>query len=156
MQQIKLGQKAKFYNIKIKLSSWQKRKLTLFGKVTVIKSLLIPQLLFSAHFLDIPIGYIKEVNKVFYKFLWHSHDRIKRNTLIADINEGGIQMVDIESQFEALKASWVVKLINSNESWGFLGNIYLNLFENHNILRLNFTEKSHFPLLQKLLLSIKM
>ena len=28
-------------------------------------------------------------------------------------------MMDIESQFEALKASWVVKLINSNESWGF-------------------------------------
>ena len=59
-------------------------------------------------------------------------------------------MVDIESQFEALKASWVVKLTNSNESWQFLGNIYLNLLENHNILRLNFTEKCHFPLLQKL------
>ena len=107
----KLNWDKKLENIKIKLYSWQKRKLTLFGKVTVIKSLLIPQLLFSAHFLDIPIGYIKEVNKVFYKFLWNSHDRIKRNTLIADINEGGIQMVDIESQFEALK-----KLINSNES----------------------------------------
>ena len=33
---------------------------------------------------------------------------------------------------------------------GFLGNVYLNLLEKHNILRLNFTEKSHFPLLQKL------
>ena len=115
----KLNWDKKLENIKKKLSSWQKRKLTIFGKVTVIKSLLIPQLLFSAHFLDIPTGYIKEVNKVFYKFLWNSHDRIKRNTLIADINEGGIQMMDIESQFEALKASWVVKLINSNESWGF-------------------------------------
>ena len=61
----KLNWDKKLENIKIKLSSWQKRKLTLFGKVTVIRSLLICQLLFSAHFLDIPIGYIKEVNKVF-------------------------------------------------------------------------------------------
>ena len=59
-------------------------------------------------------------------------------------------MMDTESHFEALKASWVVKLINSNESCGFLGNMFLNLLENHNILWLNFTEKSHFPLLQKL------
>ena len=59
-------------------------------------------------------------------------------------------MIDIESQFEALKASWVVKLINSNESWVFLGNIYLNLLDNHNILILNFLEKRLFPLLQKL------
>ena len=59
-------------------------------------------------------------------------------------------MIDIESQFEALKASWVVKLTNSNDSWSFLGNIYLNLLDNHNILRLNFTEKKHFPLLQKI------
>ena len=59
-------------------------------------------------------------------------------------------MMDIQSQLEALKASWVVKLIHSNESWGFLGNIYLNLLDNHNICRLNFTEKRRFPLLQKL------
>ena len=59
-------------------------------------------------------------------------------------------MMDIESQFKAFKASWVVKLINSNESWGFLGNIYLNLLDNHNILRLNITKKRLFPLLQKL------
>ena len=43
----------------------------------------------------------------------------------------------------------MVKLINSNESW-FFRNTYLNFLDNHNILRLNFTEKRHFPLLQKL------
>ena len=146
----KLNWDKKLENIKTKLASWQKRKLTLFGKVTIIKSLLMPQLLFPAQFLDIPPGYIKEVNKIFYRFVWNSHDRIKRNTLIADICEGGIQMMDIESQFEALKASWVVKLLNSIGSWSFLGNIYLNLLDNHNVLRLNFTDKRHFPLLKKL------
>ena len=54
-----------------------------------------------------------------YKFLWNSHDRIKRNTLIVDITEGVIRMMDIESQSQALKASWGVKLLKSKESWSF-------------------------------------
>ena len=38
---------------------------------------------------------IKDVNRLIYKFLWNSRDRIKRNTLIGPVKSGGINVVDI-------------------------------------------------------------
>ena len=39
---------------------------------------------------------IKEVNKLFYSFLWNGKgDRIKRNVTINDYPDGGLKMIDI-------------------------------------------------------------
>ena len=39
---------------------------------------------------------IKEVNKLFYSFLWNGKgDRIKRNVIINDYPDGGLKMIDI-------------------------------------------------------------
>ena len=48
---------------------------------------------------------IKSINKLIYKFLWNSRDRIKRNTVLSPIKRGGIYLVDIEKKIKALKAS---------------------------------------------------
>ena len=56
----------------------EKRSLTLFGKITIIKTLSIPKLLYPAHFIPVPTEIIKKANKIFYTFIWKSKDRIKR------------------------------------------------------------------------------
>ena len=53
------------------------------------------------------------MNKIIYGFLWKKRDRIKRDTLISKISQGGIGITDIESKFKAIKASWVKKLLTS-------------------------------------------
>ena len=78
------------------INSWKKRALTFFGKITIIKSLSVPKLLYPAHFLPVPPEIVQKANRIFYAFVWNSKDRIKRNTLIGDISQGGLNMPDIE------------------------------------------------------------
>ena len=66
---------------------WSKRKLTLFGRITVIKSLALSK--FNHLFLALPNPpgeLIKQLEKLFYKFLWNSGpDRIKRSIILSRI-----------------------------------------------------------------------
>ena len=68
-------------NIEALCKVWSKRKLTLFGRITIIKSLEIAKFV---HFFSTSKStrgtYEKKIDKIFYKFLWNSGpDRIKRN-----------------------------------------------------------------------------
>ena len=57
------------------LQSWQERSLTLFGKVTIIKSLILPIISFSALHMETPQCALKSINTLIYRFLWGSRDK---------------------------------------------------------------------------------
>lgn len=46
--------------------------------------------------------------------MWNKTDRNKRNTIIGEVYEGGIGLIDIESKFTALKAMWIPHLISTD------------------------------------------
>ena len=97
--------------------SWKKRKLSLFGKCCVINTLALSKLIYIASILTFPGGeYIKKFNKLIYNFIWNKRDRIKRNSIIGSIDNGGIGIVDIETKMHALKASWVSRIVNSKQN----------------------------------------
>ena len=68
------------------LKSWQHRKLTLLGKVTVIKTLALPKLIHLLTSLpNLKQSLFNDLNKLFFNFIWDGKpEKIKRNTLIAD------------------------------------------------------------------------
>ena len=56
---------------------------------------------------------IKEINVMFYNFLWHDKgDKIKRKVMINDYSEGGLKMVDIASSNRSLKATWIKRYLD--------------------------------------------
>ena len=84
-----------------------------------------------------------------YSFIWNSTDKIKRKTLIAEIEYGGLKMVDIESQIHAIKGAWVQKIIKSD--WSIFGHNYIVKFGPNNILvEFNFKDVKQFPLLKSI------
>ena len=110
------------------LQSWRERSLTLFGKITIIKSLILPIISFSALHTVTPQCALKSINTLIYRFLWGSRDKIKRTTTIGTIEQGGLGMVDVESYFHAIKASWIKRLHNANETlaWADIPLWYMN------------------------------
>lgn len=91
----------------------KKRNLTIFGKCTIINTLAISKILYNANILQNPdVEFFKNVSKLIYNFLWKKRDRIKRNTLIGKIEQGGIEIIDVESKFYAAKASWLERIVN--------------------------------------------
>lgn len=112
---------------------WSKRKLTLLGRITIIKSLALAK--FIHLFLALPNppeDLLKRLEKLLYKFLWNSGpDRIKRSIIIKDLAAGGLRMINVRVFIKALKVSWLRRVIRNSDniSWYVLSKIdFKNLF----------------------------
>ena len=73
-----LNYKIRLKQIEQTINCWRMRNLSLIGKICVIKILVLPQLLylFSVLSIKIPPNFFKELNKIFYRFIWNGGIRI--------------------------------------------------------------------------------
>ena len=85
------------------------------GKITVIKSLAVSQIVYLLSSLPSPQKVVHEINSILYDFLWDSKgDKIKRTEIINDYdNKGGLKMIDIQSFHASLKTKWVKSYLNT-------------------------------------------
>ena len=60
---------AKIRDLEKTLLAWQKRKLTLYGKINIVKTLGLSKLIFNASVLHIPDHFIEENNKITFNFI---------------------------------------------------------------------------------------
>ena len=98
----------KIERVKNILSSWSARRLTLLGKITIIKALAVSQIVHVLTSLPTHQGALKEINTLLYDFLWESKgDKLKRTQMINDYDKGGLKMIDIKSFNKSLKIKWV-------------------------------------------------
>jgi len=54
---------------------------------------------------------VKEVNSIFYNFIWNGKGKVKRCVLISDIDKGGLKMLDIESMISARRVICLKKFL---------------------------------------------
>jgi len=86
------------------LKNWQYRRLSLLGKITILKSLVASQLVNVLSPLPTNHQAIKELNEAFYHFLWdRKPDKMKRNVIINEYNSGRLKMIDFFSFKKSLK-----------------------------------------------------
>ena len=78
------------------IENWQFRRLTLLGKIVVIKSLLASQLVYVMSPLPTSSRHLKDINNLLYQILRDGkRDKIKRVEMINDYATGGLKMLDI-------------------------------------------------------------
>ena len=99
------------------IKQWKQRFITPIGKVTIIKSLLLPKLIHLFQSLPNPSDqFYTELNTLLYNFIWDGPtDRIKRNTLIKQYAEGGLKMIDIKSFALAIKLTWIRRILTDRK-----------------------------------------
>ena len=86
----------KITNIEQMLIKWNSRKLTLFGKATVINSLVIPKLIYNISMLAVPEGIIQKIDKIIFQYLWGKSHKVRRKTVIGKHDQGGLNITDIK------------------------------------------------------------
>ena len=98
---------------------WQKRKLTLYGKINIVKTLGLSKLIFNASVLHIRDHFIEEINKITFNFIWDGKpSKIKRTTIIGEKKDGGLKMCDFSIMNKALKIAWISRIqIQSSAAW---------------------------------------
>ena len=94
------------------INIWSSRGLSIYGKVTIIKSFLIPKFVYACSVLPTPIELMKELNKLLFKFLWKGTDKVKRVSVINEYEEGGLRMIDLECMVKSLR-----RLVEANFQW---------------------------------------
>ena len=101
------------------LNNWKRRKLTLIGKINIVKTLGLSKLIYSASLLPMPKGFAEKINKIIFHFIWDNKPaKIKRKTIIAEKRHGGLKMVDFEMMERSLKIAWAKRIIeNCDASW---------------------------------------
>ena len=94
------------------INLWNLRGLSLFGKVTIAKSFLIPKLLYVSTILETPQEIIKQMERMLYKFLWKGPDKVTRLSVINSLKNGGLNLTDLETQIKALRLCWIPRVLD--------------------------------------------
>ena len=118
----------KILNLQKTLNNWQRRNLTLYGKINIVKTLGISKLIYSASVLPVPDHYIQEINKLIFNFIWAGKPpKIKRNTIIGKKKDGGLKMCDFKIMEKALKIAWIDRIQDESQaSWKIIPNQFFH------------------------------
>ena len=123
--------------IKRMIVQWEKRQLGYLGKICVIKSLFLSQLIYVMQAICIPEHVLKEINTILYRFLWRKKDcnkrafeKVKRVVVNADYDKGGLKMFDVIVLQESFMCEWLSKLSNQihNHKWTWIPDLFLKYF----------------------------
>ena len=134
---LNITEKLKIIQNNLKL--WLSRCLILKGKITVIKSLIIPHILQLASVVSFSDKLISELDKLFLNVIWNNRKPlVSKNTLIQWQEYGGLKMVSVKHVLSA-KITWFKRFGNSIPAkWKVLaqelmGMKKINIFK-HNVL----------------------
>lgn len=118
-EMIKINYEEKLNKIKSLIRTWKRRYLTPLGKITVIKSLLLPIL--NHLFISLPNpkdNLIKDISDLFFDFLWGGGaPKVKYSVIIKQYSEGGLKMINLHAFINSLKATWIRRWIKDENAW---------------------------------------
>jgi len=104
----------KVHEVEDILNDWRNKRLTLIGKIIVIKALAASQFVYILSSSPRSKS-LKETNNLHFKSLWDNKgNKIKQTEKIADYQDRGQKMLDIIEFNKALKISWMLKYISND------------------------------------------
>ena len=103
-------------SIKIKLRIWKWRDLTIIGRIQIVKTFIIPIFLYCASMICLDKEFVKEANKIILNFIWKGKDKIKRLTLISDIEDGGLKAPLLDSIITTQRILCCKRLVSEQPS----------------------------------------
>ena len=113
---IKANYSKALQKIKYHLNMWKLRKLTYFGKIVILNTYVLSQLVYLMSVIPTPPPHIlKEIEQNIFLFIWNGpRDKIKRHVLYFKKEYGGLSVPDVITKNKALKMAWIKRIINDN------------------------------------------
>ena len=123
------------------LNSWKRRKLTLLGKITILKTLAMSKCNYLLQCITVTSEGLAKLEHLFFKFIWNDKpDKIKRKQLTQNYDKCGLRMVDIKTQLQTFQIKWVHRLVNGNDAnWKTIPQFYFDKYGKHfSLFKMNF------------------
>ena len=94
----KLNYEKQINKCKVIIKIWNKRDISLIGRITVFKSVILANIAFIGSCTIIPKEYIQTFKNIVYEFLWKGKkDPSKRSVLYNDYVEGVLKLTNIDT-----------------------------------------------------------
>ena len=116
----------KIIKLEQQLNRWKGRNLTINGRMIIIKTFAISQLIFSSQFQIIRPKDLRRIEHLCYTFMWNGRDRVRRTTIKSERQNGGINGIDVESFFRSIAVRQYIKSNN---------NLTLSIINNSSVIR---------------------
>ena len=94
---------------------WSSKGLSVYGKVTVIKSLIILKFVYILSLLPAPKKIVQELNRILFKIQWKGTDKVARLSTINEYENGGLKMIDLERMVKSLRLAWLKRIFGEND-----------------------------------------
>ena len=82
---------------KTRLQLWKWRNLTIIERIQVVKTFVIPLIMYRAGSICIDKDVVTEANRIIFDFIWKGKDKVKRVSLVGDIKDVGLKAPHLES-----------------------------------------------------------
>ena len=121
----KINYEPKITEMELRFKRWNSRKLSLKGKSIIIKAHGISKLVYLATLLPQPPAHFgTKINQIIFNFIWNGKkDKIKRDVMINNYDEGGLNIPHFDTTCATQQITWVKRIIdseNKNSQWGTL------------------------------------
>ncbi len=120
--------------VKRLIKSWEKRDLSIIGKIHIVKTFLLSQFIYLMQAICLPEATLKEINTLFFKFIWkkrcnnrRAFEKVRRNVVCSGTEDGGLDMINITDMQHAFSIAWLSRLWRNSEAyWAVLPLFYLS------------------------------
>ncbi|KAH9847173.1 hypothetical protein C2E23DRAFT_706940, partial [Lenzites betulinus] len=108
---------AKLEKVRMVLERWKKGRATLIGKKHAVQMMLGGMTQFMNDVQRMPPSVTKRFEKLMRDYVWDDkkHVPIATETLIRDVEKGGIGLLDLEARNEAIEVVWLRDYMTSGE-----------------------------------------
>ena len=105
--------------LQISASLWSTMGLSLKGRIMTANVMMCSRLWYHARLLPISDKKTKDFSKIIMKFIWKGkHNRVAAGTCTQAINQGGLNLIDIQHMIDAIRVQWVRRLYsNPKHQW---------------------------------------
>jgi hypothetical protein len=137
---------SKVNKIKQIILQWSKRNLSITGKLCIIKSFLISQVIYPLQSLSAPVNFLNALNTMLFRYLWKKNtsntkafEKVKRTVMCSEFSDGGIKMINIIDMQASFLLKWISELNKQgHEKWKYIPRFKLSHL-GKNLLCLNAT-----------------
>ncbi len=116
-------------NIKRIIKQWERRNLSIVGKIQILKTFLVSQLIYVMQVIFIPENVLIEINRLLFRFIWRksnsnrkAFEKVKRSVMCQEFEFGGLKMIDVRQMQTSFMLHWVVRLCRAgpDDKWSYI------------------------------------
>ena len=98
------------------MKAYENKQTTIFGRVRIVNSKIVPQVLYQLNIFRPPTKFFTEYRKIVWPFLnKNTARRISKRELMMDYEEGGLRLQDIEVKATAMRIKHITEAIDNKD-----------------------------------------